>query len=150
GLGLGAAQAEHEVGALRVAGPDLLAVDHPLVAHQLGAGPERGEVASGAGLAVALTPEHLAEHRLRDPLLLLPFFAALEQGRNQHHGADGAGVAPRARARKLLADHLRGERVGGLLRAAVAPRDRAREVARLDRAQPEAPRLARARAAGLL
>ena len=94
-------EAEHEVGALRVARPDLLAVDHPLVAVELGARAERGEVAARAGLAVALAPERSRRATVaRDPLLLLPLGAALEQRRHEHHGADAARVAGRAGARR--------------------------------------------------
>jgi hypothetical protein len=46
GVRLGAREAEHVVGLLRLGGPDLLPVDHPLVADELRARLERGEVAA--------------------------------------------------------------------------------------------------------
>jgi hypothetical protein len=62
-VGLGAEQAEHVVRLVRTRGPDLVAVDHPLVADELGARRERREVAARARLAVALAPDVLAGER---------------------------------------------------------------------------------------
>ena len=45
GIGLGTDETEHVVGLLRAAGPDLLAVDHPLIAIEFTAGLQRGEIA---------------------------------------------------------------------------------------------------------
>ena len=71
--GFGAREQDAEVGVLRVAGPDLLAVDHVRVAVEHGARRERREVGARAGLAVALAPDLLGrEDRFEvAPLLLL-------------------------------------------------------------------------------
>ena len=51
--------------------PDLLAVDHPLVAVELGAAPEVAEVGAGVRLGVALAPDVLAGEDAREEVLLL-------------------------------------------------------------------------------
>ena len=52
----------------RLAGPDLLAVDHPLVSVESGPRRHTRQVAPGVGLAEALTPELLApEDRRQTP-----------------------------------------------------------------------------------
>ena len=56
GVGVGAGQQEDVVGVLGLGGPDLLAVDHPLVAVELGPGLERRPGRSGVGLAEPLAP----------------------------------------------------------------------------------------------
>ena len=60
---VGAHQAEAPVGLVGVAGPDLLAVDQPVVALVLAAGLQAGEVGAGAGLGIALAPADLAAGR---------------------------------------------------------------------------------------
>ena len=141
-LGLRAAEAEHVVRVLGRGGPDLLPVDHPLLADQLGAGLERGQVAARARLAVALAPGDLAANRGRDELLLLPLLALLDQGGHQHHGADPGHVAGRVHLPELLADDVGLDLVGRLLGAAVALGNRAVQVALLGGLRAEAePRL---------
>ena len=56
GVGIGAGEQEDVVGVLRLGGPDLLPVDDPLVAVELGPGLERGEVAAGIRLGEPLAP----------------------------------------------------------------------------------------------
>jgi hypothetical protein len=87
GARVGAGQQEDVVGVLGLRGPDLLAVDHPLVAVELGLRLERGEVGAGVGLAEALAPRHLAREDLGQELLLDLLAAPLED-----RGAD-EGVA---------------------------------------------------------
>ena len=62
-------------------GPDLLAVDHILVAVAAGAGAQAGQVHAGLGLGVALGPVVLARQRRREPALLLFGAAVLHQHR---------------------------------------------------------------------
>src|SRR3546814_2538663 len=57
GAGVGAGQQEAPVGPVGLAGPDLLAVDHPRAVVHRGAGLDVGEVGARSGLAVALAPE---------------------------------------------------------------------------------------------
>ena len=88
-----------------VRGPDLLPVDHEVVA--VLARRASGAIARslpGAGLGVALTPEHLAADRRPDPALLLLLAAVLEQRRHEHRRALAADPARHARARELLVD----------------------------------------------
>ena len=139
-LGLRAAQTEHVVGRLRRRRPDLLPVDHPLVADELGAGLERSQVAARARLAVALTPTDLAADRRADELLLLPGLALLEQRGHEHHGADPGDVARRAHLHELLADDRGPDLVGLLLGAAVLLGNRAVQVAQLRGLAAEAAR----------
>ena len=68
GLRVGAHQAEAPVGVLRAGGPDLLAVDQPVVALVLALGLQAGEVGAGAGLGVALAPAQLAADDRRQVL----------------------------------------------------------------------------------
>ena len=71
GARIGAGQQHHPVGDLREAGPDLLAVDHVVVAVLHGPGLEAGQVRSRVRLGVALAPDLLAgEDLLEVPLLL--------------------------------------------------------------------------------
>src|SRR6185312_11260163 len=81
---VGAHQAEAPVGEVGVAGPDLLAIDQPVVALVLAAGLQRGEVRPRARLGVALAPADLAVDDLRDVLGLLLFAGELQQHRPQH------------------------------------------------------------------
>ena len=55
-VGIGAGEQHAEVGPVAARGPHLLAVDDPLVAVELGAGVEPGEVGAGARLAEQLAP----------------------------------------------------------------------------------------------
>ena len=55
-VGIGADEAEHPVGVLRARGPDLLAVHHELVADDLRARAQGGQVGARAGLGVSLAP----------------------------------------------------------------------------------------------
>ena len=70
-VGVGAGQHEDPVGEVAGRGPDLLAVDHPLVAVELGPAAEVAEVGAGVGLAVALAPEVLAREDARQEVRLL-------------------------------------------------------------------------------
>ena len=65
GAGLGARDDEEPLAELRVGRPDLLAVDHPVVAVQPGLGLHVGQVGAGAGLGVALRPQLLDGQDLR-------------------------------------------------------------------------------------
>ena len=55
---------KHVVGVLGLGGPDLLAVDDPLVAVELGRGCSDGQVAPGVGLGEALAPARSAPLRI--------------------------------------------------------------------------------------
>src|SRR5262249_14952660 len=127
-------QAEHHVGIDRVAGPDLLAAQHPLVADELGARLERCEIAARAGLAVALTPGELAGQRPLDVLAALLLGPALEECRHEHARALHRAAVRNAARVELLAYPLLGHHVGRRARSAVGLRHRAVEEARRQRA----------------
>ncbi len=94
GLGVGAGEEDAVVGAVCVAGPDLLAVHHPLVAVELGAGSERGEVRAGVGLAEELAPDLLAPQQRPKEALPLPVAPGGEDGGRRPPDPDGV-VRPR-------------------------------------------------------
>ena len=88
GRRVGAHQAEAPVGLVGVAGPDLLAVDQPVVALVLAPGLQRREVGAGARLGIALAPADLALDDLRQVLGLLLLVGELQQHRAQHPDAE--------------------------------------------------------------
>ncbi len=81
GVRVGAAQDVEPVGVPAERRPYLLAVDHPFVAVEFGAGAQAGQVAAGVGLAEALPPELLDLCDLREEAGLLLGGAEREQGR---------------------------------------------------------------------
>lgn len=71
GSRFGAADRETPVGGVRVGRPDLLPVDDPLVAVRTRLGLHVGQIRTGTGFGVALTPEFVHGHDLgEEPLLL--------------------------------------------------------------------------------
>ena len=112
GVGVGADEAEHLVGAVAAGGPDFLAVDDVVVAVADGAGLERGEVGAAARLGVALAPDVLAGGDLGQVLGLLLVVAVDDQGGADHADAEaaGAGVGRAVVAELLVEDHLLGDR----------------------------------------
>src|SRR5690606_37526956 len=73
---------------MRVAGPDLGAVDDIVVTVPNGAGLQRGQVRTGTGLGISLTPDLLAGQDLRQVLLFLLLGAVAEQHRADHPCAE--------------------------------------------------------------
>ena len=70
-IGVGAGQADAEVGHLGQRRPHLLPVQHVAALDPLGPRAQRGEVRAGARLAEELAPAELAEQRRPHPALLL-------------------------------------------------------------------------------
>ena len=101
-LRIGADQAEDPVGLVGIAGPDLLAVDQPMVALVLALGLQRGEVGAGAGLGIALAPADLAARDLGQEVLLLLLGAIFEQRRAEHRDAEAHQRIARADPRHFL------------------------------------------------
>jgi hypothetical protein len=92
--GVRAGEQEDVVGELGLRGPDLLAVDDPLVAVEHRARLQTGEVGAAVGLAETLAPSGLAAQDLGEELLLLLLGAPLEdRGPDQRiqHRDQGAG-----------------------------------------------------------
>src|SRR5581483_4522835 len=119
-VGVSAAQHEDPVREMARGGPDLLPVDHPLVAVEHGARAEVAEVAARVRLRVPLAPTVLAREDARDEMTLLLLGSPLEQGVADHldreHVVDDAGRHTGA-LELLREDHLleRGEATTAVL-----------------------------------
>ena len=97
-VGVGAGEHEDPVGEVAGRRPDLLAVDHPLVAVERGPAAEVAEVGAGVGLGVALAPDVLAAEDAREEVALLLLGAPLEERVADHLDAEHVvGAAGRAR-----------------------------------------------------
>ena len=85
-IGIGAGDEHAHVGDLTTGGPDLLAVDDPLVAVAVGPALQPGEVGTGPGFGEQLTPAGLAVEDGRHVALDL-FGRAVrgDGGRSEHH-----------------------------------------------------------------
>ena len=88
-------------------GPDLLAVDDPLIAIEHGASAQIGEIRAAVGLAVALTPTMLPGDDLGQEVALLLLCAALDDGVAHHRDAEAVVVTARRHAcgQELLGEH---------------------------------------------
>ena len=110
-VGVGPGQQEDVVGVLGLGGPDLLAVDDPLVSVELGPRLERGQVGAGIRLAETLAPGDLPLEDPRDELLLLLLGAPLQQRWPDERVAEEVGAQRRPCTRELLVeDYLLQER----------------------------------------
>ena len=87
------AEGEDHVAVHAGAGPDLLAVEDPLVAVELGLAPEVGEIAAAVRLAVALAPHVGAVEDPRDVVLLL-LLGAPVQDRVADHPIENPSLPP--------------------------------------------------------
>src|SRR3546814_19138749 len=83
---IGSYEAEDPVRLVGVAGPDLLAVDEPMVALVLTLRLERSEVVAGIGLRIALAPAYLPPRDLWEKPLLLLLGAVFKERRPQPNG----------------------------------------------------------------
>ena len=79
-VGVGAGDQDAELGDLGHRGPDLLAVDHPLVAVAHRPGGQVGQVAAGVGLAEQLAPDLLGGQQREQVAVLLRLGAGVHQG----------------------------------------------------------------------
>ena len=80
-IGIGSGEEDAERCVLRATGPDLLTVDHELVAVAHRTSAEAGEVAAAARFAEQLAPELLAGQHRRQVALLLLVGAGVQQCR---------------------------------------------------------------------
>ena len=96
-LGVGAREQEAPVGHVGVAGPDLVAVDHVLVAVARRGGAQRREVGAGLGLAEALAPALAAADQAGQEAL--PGSRRWRASRCPGRGSRGSGAAARPRRR---------------------------------------------------
>ena len=94
-VGVGAGEHEDPVGQVAGAGPDLLAVDDPLVAVELGPAPEVAEVGAGVGLGVALAPQVLAGEDAGQEVRLLLVGPPLQDRVADHLDAEDVVVGSR-------------------------------------------------------
>src|SRR5215467_858914 len=90
---------------VRAGGPDLLPVDYPLIAAELGPRHCTGDVRSAARFAEQLAPDVLTGQNAQQELLLLPVGAMLEDGRSRQGADPHLGDADRADALEFLLDH---------------------------------------------
>ena len=110
-VGIRAGQQHHPVRDVGEGGPDLLPVDHPVVAILDGPRLQGGQVGPGIGLRVTLAPDLLGGEDLRRIAPLLFLRAAGNDRRSGH--PDPEDVQDRRRLREghlLLEDHLLDER----------------------------------------
>src|SRR5262249_52619301 len=95
------------VGPMRARGPDLLAVDHPLIALARRPRAQTGQVGAGGGLREQLTPHLVTAERGRRVATLLLLRPVGEEGGHAHAEADLEVPARHQVARLLLrVDHL--------------------------------------------
>ena len=98
-LRIGAAEDEDPVRPRPERGPDLLPVEHEVVAVEDRAGLERRQVAAGAGLAEALTPDLVARQHGWEEAAALRLAAVVDERRTEQADAqdvqDGRGVGAR-------------------------------------------------------
>ncbi len=99
---VGAGEQEHVVGVLGLGGPDLLAVDDPLVTVEFGLALQRREVRPGLGLGEALAPARLAPEDAGQELLLLLLGAPLEDRRADQRVAEEVAAHRRSGRSELL------------------------------------------------
>ena len=85
---VGADQAEDPVRLVGIAGPDLLAVDDPMIALVFAIGLHRDEVRPAARLGIALAPADFAPRDFVEEAPLLPFGPEMEQRRAEHPDAE--------------------------------------------------------------
>ena len=104
-IGVRSCQQEDVVGELGLGGPDLLAVDDPLVAVELGACRERREVAPGIGLGEPLAPRDRAVQDARDELPLLLLGSPLQDGGSDERVPEEVGPQWRLCPGELLVQH---------------------------------------------
>ena len=102
-LGVRAHQGEDGIGGVRAAGPDLLAVDHEVIAVAHGPRLQRSEVGTRAGLGVALRPGRFARENRREVLAAL-LVVAVDDERRPKHGKAAAAHAWRTGPRYLLVE----------------------------------------------
>ena len=118
-------------------GPDLLAVEHPLVAVALGPRGQAGHVRPGAGLAEQLAPDLLAGEERPEVAALLLVGAVGHQGGGDHAVADDV-AQPRRRGPGLLqARRARGPGARAEPQAAAAPLGKCTQASPGRTGQPE-------------
>ena len=80
---IGTHQGEYPIGQMTPGGPDYLAVDNQVIAVDTAGGSKAGQVRSGAGLGIALAPEHVARHHARHMPLFLLIRSVTQKDRSQ-------------------------------------------------------------------
>ena len=125
-------QAKDHIRLLGGAGPDLLPVDHEIAIFDPGAGLESGEVRSGPGLRIPLTPDYLAFEGWLDPFPFLGFGSEFQQCWNEHGDSLVRKASGYPGARKFLGDDpgFKNVRLGPV--SAVLLGDSARGISMLD------------------
>jgi hypothetical protein len=118
----GAHERDHQLTLLRVAGPDLLAVDAPAtVGELLGARAHRSEVRSGAGLRHADATQDLAARHAGQILLTLLFGAVSQQVRPRLAIGNPMRADRRTRGEQLFEQYVAFERAAFVAAVALRP-----------------------------
>ena len=106
-------EGEDPVGMVGMAGPDLRAVHDIIVAVPHRPCPQGGQVRSGAGFGIALTPEHVAAQDAGQVTLLLLPGAERVDHRPDHHQPEGRKPRRMVPLVRLLEDELLRRRPAG-------------------------------------
>ena len=106
GVRVGPDQAEDPVGLVGIGGPDLLAVDDPVVAAILRPGLKTRQIGPRARFGIALAPADFATHDFGQKMLLLGLGAEGQQGRTQHPDAEAGQGRLGVDAAHLRMQHL--------------------------------------------
>ena len=106
-------QQETPVGPVRLGGPDLGAVDHPIVPVAHRARAQRGEVGARLRLGIALAPDMLGREHRRQEAALLCLRAEGHQHRPAHVEAEGNQTRRPGEAQFFIEDIFSGQRPTG-------------------------------------
>ena len=106
-VGVGAGNDDAPVAIMRAGGPDLLAIDHPVIAILYRAGPQRAEIGPAGRFGEQLAPEFLRLQRRRGKAVALFRRAPGADGGQAHAKADGEDAGQRlVLGFLLIEDHL--------------------------------------------
>ena len=114
-------------------GPNLLAVNHPLVAIELGLRRKTRQVTACTGFRVALTPNHLGFYSGFDKGLLLLLSSHLEQDWGKHGDTLAIKTAMNPLGAKFLSNNARLDNIRLRAITTVLTSDRSAVVAMLDK-----------------
>ena len=148
GVGLCSNQAEDPIGQVSRAGPDLLAIDNPLVTVKLSLGSQAGQVTARSGFGISLAPDDFTLNGWFYKLLLLLLGTHFQKHRRQHRNALATQTRIHTRGTKLFGNNSGFDDIGLRAIPPVLPGDRARVEAVFDQQLLPRQRLCAKRLAG--